>query len=201
MELAVIDRKNNKWRVEYPIGKVLLETDNWLSDVRVSPDGRQVAFFRHPAASKDDRGNVLLLDREGQQKADLERNGKHWRGWHGRPAETKCGMGGGIRGSVLRPGEHPEGRGAHRVLRDVWDAAARYCATGRALVSADVQRIHDGRWWSMGRKWSANCSWVGHGDRSESDARWNGSGDDGRVGTRRDGLLGVRAERWMAARR
>jgi Tol biopolymer transport system component len=66
--LAVIDQKHGKWQVEYPIGKVLLTTDNWLSDIRVSPDGKHVALFRHPAASKDDRGNVLLLDRDGKQK-------------------------------------------------------------------------------------------------------------------------------------
>jgi eukaryotic-like serine/threonine-protein kinase len=66
--LAVIDHKKDKWRVEYPIGKVLLETDNWISDIRVSPDGRNVAVFRHPAGSKDDRGVVLLLDRAGKQK-------------------------------------------------------------------------------------------------------------------------------------
>lgn len=67
-DLAVINRQNDKWQVEYPIGKVLLTTDNWLSDVRVSPDGKHVALFQHPAASKDDRGVVLLLDRDGKQK-------------------------------------------------------------------------------------------------------------------------------------
>ena len=67
-ELAVIDRKNLKWRVEYPIGKVLLETDDWLSDIRVSPDGKYVAIFKHPPLQQDDRGVVVILDREGKQK-------------------------------------------------------------------------------------------------------------------------------------
>ncbi|HUN62259.1 MAG TPA: protein kinase [Candidatus Sulfotelmatobacter sp.] len=67
-DLAVIDRKNDKWQVEYPIGKVLLTTDNWLSDLRVSPDGKRLALFRHPAGSKDDRGVVVLFDRDGKQK-------------------------------------------------------------------------------------------------------------------------------------
>jgi eukaryotic-like serine/threonine-protein kinase len=66
--LAVIDRKDQRWRLEYPIGKVLLETDNWISDVRVSPDGKNVAIFRHPPASEDDRGVVVLLDQQGNQK-------------------------------------------------------------------------------------------------------------------------------------
>lgn len=47
-ELAVIDRSNDKWRLQYPIGKVLLEGEGWMSDMRVSPDGKQVALFRHP---------------------------------------------------------------------------------------------------------------------------------------------------------
>jgi Tol biopolymer transport system component len=65
--LGVIDRKDGNWRVQYPIGKVLLTTDHWISDIRISPDGKHVAVFRHPAASQDDRGNVLVLDREGKQ--------------------------------------------------------------------------------------------------------------------------------------
>jgi eukaryotic-like serine/threonine-protein kinase len=63
-ELAVIDRVDNKWRLQYPIGKVLLEGGNWLSDPRVSPDGKQVALFHHPP-NVDDRGEVVLVDRSG----------------------------------------------------------------------------------------------------------------------------------------
>src|ERR1700690_844416 len=63
-EMAVIDFVKGKFRLQYPIGKVLLEGENWLSDLRVSPDGKQVALFRHPP-SGDDRGDVLLVDRSG----------------------------------------------------------------------------------------------------------------------------------------
>ncbi len=64
-ELAIIDRGDNKWRLQYPIGKVLLEGEGWLSDMRVSPDGKQVALFRHPP-NPDDRGDLVLVDRSGQ---------------------------------------------------------------------------------------------------------------------------------------
>ncbi len=64
-ELAVIDRSNDKWRLQYPIGKVLLEGEGWMSDMRVSPDGKQVALFRHPP-NPDDRGDLVLVDRSGQ---------------------------------------------------------------------------------------------------------------------------------------
>jgi eukaryotic-like serine/threonine-protein kinase len=63
-ELAVLDRNNDKWRLQYPIGKVLVEGDNWLSDPRVSPAGKQVALFRHPPTI-DDRGEVIVVDRSG----------------------------------------------------------------------------------------------------------------------------------------
>ena len=58
-------RVNNKWRLQYPIGKVLLEGEGWMSDMRVSPDGKQVALFRHPP-NVDDRGDLVLVDRSGQ---------------------------------------------------------------------------------------------------------------------------------------
>jgi eukaryotic-like serine/threonine-protein kinase len=64
-ELAVLDRANDKWRLQFPIGKVLLESEGWMSDLRVSPDGKQVALFRHPP-NPDDRGDLVLVDRSGQ---------------------------------------------------------------------------------------------------------------------------------------
>jgi Tol biopolymer transport system component len=64
-ELAIIHNDQKKLRVEFPVGKVLFEGPNWLSDLRVSPDGQQVALFRHPSAATDDRGDVVLLDRAG----------------------------------------------------------------------------------------------------------------------------------------
>jgi eukaryotic-like serine/threonine-protein kinase len=63
-ELAIIDRGNDKWRLQYPIGKVLLEGEGWMSDMRVSPDGEQVALFRHPP-NVDDRGDLVMVDRSG----------------------------------------------------------------------------------------------------------------------------------------
>ncbi len=63
-ELALIDRMSNRWRLQYPMGKVLLDGQNWMSDPRVSPDGKQVALFRHPP-NIDDRGDLILVDRAG----------------------------------------------------------------------------------------------------------------------------------------
>jgi serine/threonine protein kinase len=64
-DLAVIDKDKDNWRLQYPIGKILLQGHNWLTDARVSPDGNLVAFFHHSSAISDDRGDVAVVDRAG----------------------------------------------------------------------------------------------------------------------------------------
>jgi serine/threonine protein kinase/Tol biopolymer transport system component len=64
-DLAVIDKDHDTWRLQYPIGKILLQDHNWLTDARVSPDGQQVALFHHTSALSDDRGDVAVVDRAG----------------------------------------------------------------------------------------------------------------------------------------
>jgi eukaryotic-like serine/threonine-protein kinase len=39
--------ENSHWRLEYPVGKVLLDTINWISHPRIAPDGKTVAFADH----------------------------------------------------------------------------------------------------------------------------------------------------------
>jgi DNA-binding winged helix-turn-helix (wHTH) protein len=57
-------------RLEYPIGKVLYEENGvWISNPRMSPDGSEIAFLRHPRWS-DDAGFVTVVDLAGH-KTDL----------------------------------------------------------------------------------------------------------------------------------
>jgi len=63
--MAVVHVVGGKNQLEYPIGHVLLESTGYFSDVRVSPDGNEVAFFDH-AIPIDDRGHVKVADRSGQ---------------------------------------------------------------------------------------------------------------------------------------
>ncbi|HKD84207.1 MAG TPA: protein kinase [Terriglobales bacterium] len=63
-DFAVVRRDGGKQRLEFPIGKALFQTDGWISDVRISPDGSEVAFIDHPLAP-DDRGDVAMVDRQG----------------------------------------------------------------------------------------------------------------------------------------
>lgn len=47
--------------LNYPQNRPLYSSSGWISNPRVSPDGRQIAFLEHPLLS-DDAGQVVLLD-------------------------------------------------------------------------------------------------------------------------------------------
>jgi DNA-binding beta-propeller fold protein YncE len=78
-ELAVARDVDGRRRLEYPIGTVLHETGGWISHVRVSPDGRRVAFVDH--ANRGDNRGVLAVATEGSEVgvlADRAPNGIAW---------------------------------------------------------------------------------------------------------------------------
>ena len=62
---AVARASQGRYRIEYPIGRVLGETGR-VSALRLAPDGRRLAFVEHPVAG-DDRGAVVLLERDGKR--------------------------------------------------------------------------------------------------------------------------------------
>jgi hypothetical protein len=64
---AVIRDVEGKNRLEYPLGTVLFETVGWMSYVRVSPRGDQIAFFDHDDRW-DNRGTVAVVDLKGHKK-------------------------------------------------------------------------------------------------------------------------------------
>lgn len=61
-ELAVVRKVGTKARIEYPLGKVLFETDWPPFSLRVSPDGQHVAVTHY---TKGSRIGLLLFDRKG----------------------------------------------------------------------------------------------------------------------------------------
>ncbi len=65
--LAVARRVDGRFRIEYPIGNILHETDGWVSQLRISPDGLRVAFLDHPFVN-DDRGNLAVVDLAGKRR-------------------------------------------------------------------------------------------------------------------------------------
>jgi Tol biopolymer transport system component len=60
--------ENSHWRLEYPVGKVLLDTINWISNPKISPDGKWVAFADHENPSGDDEGSLAVIDPDGHEK-------------------------------------------------------------------------------------------------------------------------------------
>jgi len=60
--------ENRHWRLEYPVGKVLLDSINWISTPKISPDGRWVAFADHENTGGDDEGSVAVIDLQGHEK-------------------------------------------------------------------------------------------------------------------------------------
>jgi eukaryotic-like serine/threonine-protein kinase len=66
-DFAVVRASSGKQRLEFPIGKVLFQSEGWLSDVRISPDGKQIAFYEHPI-SPDDGGYLTVVDLNGNAR-------------------------------------------------------------------------------------------------------------------------------------
>ncbi len=158
-EMAVIlaDAKNHKFRLQFPIGKTLWEGNNWISDLRISPDGQSVAFFRHPP-NTDDRGDLLLIDRSGKSRL-LEQDWASLESLSWSPDGKEVWFAGAeistdycIRAVSLS--------GVHRAIycgsndTRIHDIAS----TGRALISADQSRI--------------GMMLIDHSTKSERDMTW-----------------------------
>ncbi|HEY4492835.1 MAG TPA: protein kinase, partial [Acidobacteriota bacterium] len=66
-QVAVVRNVPGKRRLEFPIGKIIYETEGWLSDIRFSSDGQKIAAIDHPAIG-DDRGLIVMFDLNGNKK-------------------------------------------------------------------------------------------------------------------------------------
>ena len=156
-DLAIIDNDKKNWRLQYPIGKILLEGANWISDVRVSPDGDHLAMFRHPP-NVDDRGDLLLVDRSGVTRTLST-------GWESLEGLAWSASGNEIWFSAADTGEQY----CIRAVTLSGKQRTVYCGTaptrihdvaasGRVLVSTDDHRV------SMGL--------LEHGAKDERDLSW-----------------------------
>src|SRR5262249_29551205 len=66
-EMAVVRETGSGIQLEYPVGTVLYKTAGYISEPRISSDGKLVAFLDHPLAN-DNRGTVAIIDRAGKKK-------------------------------------------------------------------------------------------------------------------------------------
>jgi len=60
--------ENGHWRLEYPVGKVLFDSINWISNPKISPDGKWIAFADHENPGGDDEGSVSVIGADGKEK-------------------------------------------------------------------------------------------------------------------------------------
>ena len=65
--LAIVRDVGGRFQIEYPPGKVLYQSAGYISHVRISRDGKFVAFLDHPALNNDG-GSVAIVDREGHHR-------------------------------------------------------------------------------------------------------------------------------------
>ncbi|HET7221124.1 MAG TPA: protein kinase [Vicinamibacterales bacterium] len=65
--LAATHVVDNKFKLEFPIGNVVYETSGWITDPRVSADGKSIAFLDHPVLG-DDRGSAAIIDASGKKR-------------------------------------------------------------------------------------------------------------------------------------
>jgi len=66
-ELAVVRNVGAMNTLESPVGKVLFQTNGWISNPRFSPRGDRIAFLHHPLFY-DDMGEVQVVDLQGRGK-------------------------------------------------------------------------------------------------------------------------------------
>jgi Tol biopolymer transport system component len=60
--------ENSHWRLEYPVGHVLVDSINWISHPKISPDGKWVAFADHENPGGDDEGSLAVIGLNGKEK-------------------------------------------------------------------------------------------------------------------------------------
>ncbi|HEY6302387.1 MAG TPA: protein kinase [Terriglobales bacterium] len=60
--------ESGHWRLEYPIGKVVLDGINWISHPKISPDGKWIAFADHQNSTGDDEGSIAVIASDGKDK-------------------------------------------------------------------------------------------------------------------------------------
>jgi eukaryotic-like serine/threonine-protein kinase len=68
LAVTVFVPQTRHWHLEYPIGKVLFDSINWISTPRVSPDGKWVAIADHENPNGDDQGGVAVIGMDGREK-------------------------------------------------------------------------------------------------------------------------------------
>ncbi|HVE71015.1 MAG TPA: protein kinase [Thermoanaerobaculia bacterium] len=141
-QLAICRRDHSLFQIEYPIGRPVYQSPYWISDMRISPDGKEIAFFEHPFAG-DNQGYVKVIDLHGDAHQLTDRmyiaSGLAWHPagevWYTAAPEYDAEARGMLLWAVSRKSRPREVYSAPTliVLRDI-------AADGKVLVATETLR-------------------------------------------------------------
>ena len=158
--IAVAHRVGARYRIEYPIGKVLYETGGWVSHLRFSRDGKRIAFANHPVL-QDDRGTVDVVDLRGSHRILTEEwSGVQGIGWSAKGDEVWFAADpgeGGRRLFAVTPGRKHRpvlGIPGNMFLMDV-------ASDGRVLLTREERSIQTTAYLPGDEK-GRDLSWLGY---------------------------------------
>jgi serine/threonine protein kinase len=162
--MAIVrDLGNSRDRLEFPVGTIRHEASGYLSNPRVSPDGRRVAFVEHQRRF-DDRGWVKVVDAGGTVTTLTdELFGVQGLAWTP-DGTTLLFSGNTVASTMLQPMSVPAAGGAP--ARPVFGVPARF-------IVFDVAA--DGRWLAVREDLSVGVRVRVPGQEAERDLSWVGS--------------------------
>jgi dipeptidyl aminopeptidase/acylaminoacyl peptidase len=162
--MAIVrDLGSSRDRLEYPVGTALHEASGYVSNPRVSPDGRRVAFVEHQRRF-DDRGWVKVVDGSGKVTTLTDElfgiQGLAWTP----DGTTLLFSGNTVASTMLQPMSVAAAGGAP--ARPVFGVPARF-------IVLDVAA--DGRWLAVREDLSVGVRVRVPGQEGERDLSWVGS--------------------------
>lgn len=156
-QLAVVHDASGHSRLEFPIGNVLYQSGGWISNLRFSPAGDQIAFMDH-AQLWDNRGVVSVVDLSGHVRS-LTRDWESEAGLAWRPDGKEIWFTAVERGHSLNL-MAVNLAGKTRTLLDLPVAITLQdiASDGRVLVSLNSRRLAVG-FTSLGNREDVDLSW------------------------------------------
>ncbi len=157
-QMAAVREAGGKFRVEFPLGKVIYESETWINFLRISPRGKAVAFVQHGAAGND-AGWAVILDRRGKQIARspefVSMEGLAWT-----PAGNEVWCAASMHVGYANAIHALSFTGEDRIVLRLPGLLRLYDISrdGRILLSKDV--------------WTSGIEWRGPGDTRERDLSW-----------------------------
>jgi serine/threonine protein kinase/Tol biopolymer transport system component len=156
-QLAVVHYVAGHSRLEFPIGNLLYQSGGWISNIRFSPQGDQIAFMDHPALW-DNRGVVSVVDLSGHVR-NLSREWESEGGLAWRPDSKEIWFTAAEKGHTLKL-MAADLSGKVRTLLDlpIGITLQDIAADGRVLVALNSQRLAVG-FTTLGSREDIDLSW------------------------------------------